>query len=218
MDEAHKLTSASQDVLLKIIEDGYQHVYFIFCTNEPQKLKAAFIDRCNVMHFGRISTDLIYDLLKNVCEFEGMEYKDVVLKYLAEESAGVPRKALVWLKQVNDEGSWSAEVAKNIVGILMDENDLQIMDISRALKKGQWKTAVNLYGKLSKLPAETVRVAVAGYFVTCLKRSKFFGEGRIYSKILDIITVPIYEAGKPGQHKFYNCMFKIVDIVNSSKK
>ena len=54
-DEAHKLTSAAQDLLLKIIEDGYGHVYFVFCTNKPEKLTDAFIGRCSVMHFGRIS-------------------------------------------------------------------------------------------------------------------------------------------------------------------
>jgi DNA polymerase-3 subunit gamma/tau len=35
-DEAHKLTSAAQDALLTVIEDGYDHVYFIFCTPFPQ--------------------------------------------------------------------------------------------------------------------------------------------------------------------------------------
>ena len=38
-DEAHKLTDAAQDLLLKESEDGYANVYFIFCTNEPEKLK-----------------------------------------------------------------------------------------------------------------------------------------------------------------------------------
>jgi DNA polymerase-3 subunit gamma/tau len=98
-DEAHKLTTAAQDLLLKVIEDGFSYVYFIFATNHPEKLSDAFMTRCNVMHFGRISKDLIAGLLKNVAEFEAMEYKVEVLDYIAEESRGVPRNALVWLKQ-----------------------------------------------------------------------------------------------------------------------
>ena len=38
-DEAHELTSAAKDLLLKPIENGYSHVYFIFCTNKPDKIK-----------------------------------------------------------------------------------------------------------------------------------------------------------------------------------
>lgn len=218
MDEAHELTSAAQDALLKIIEDGYQHVFFIFCTNKHQKLKGAFIDRCNVMNFGRISIDLIYKLLKNVSQFEGIEYQDDVLEYLAEESEGVPRKVLVWLKQANDEGSWTIDAAKEITGLLLDEENPQIIELSRVLIKGEWKKSLELYKKLEKLPAETVRIAVAGFFVGCLKRATTFPGGRKFSKILDVITVPIYESGKLGQHKFVNYMFKTVDLINSSKK
>lgn len=218
MDEAHKLTGPAQDALLKIIEDGFDHVYFIFCTNEPHKLKAAFIERCNVMNFGRISIDLVYDLLKNVSQFEGIEYDEDVLKYLADESEGVPRRVLVWLKQVVDEGSWTLEAAKQITGVLLDETDPQVMELSRILIKGQWKKSLELYKKLEKLPAETIRIAVAGFFVGCLKRSRTFPDGRKFSKILDIITVPIYESGKLGRHKFYNYMFKVVDLINNSKK
>jgi DNA polymerase-3 subunit gamma/tau len=216
-DEAHKLSSAAQDALLKTIEDGYDHVYFIFCTNEHQKLKSAFIDRCNIMNFGRISIDLIYGLLKNVSEFEGIEYNNEVLQYLAEESEGVPRKALVWLKQVNDEGSWTVQAAKEITGLLLDCDDPQIMELSRTLIKGEWTKSIELYKKLEKLPAETVRIAVAGFFVGCLKRAKTFPDGRRYSQILDIITVPIYETGILGRHKFYNYLFKTVDLINSGK-
>jgi DNA polymerase-3 subunit gamma/tau len=55
-DEAHKLTDASQDLLLKVIEDGYQHVIFIFCTNQPHKLKPAFTGgRVTKLNFDRIA-------------------------------------------------------------------------------------------------------------------------------------------------------------------
>lgn len=222
MDEAHKLTSASQDVLLKIIEDSYSHVYFIFCTNEPQKLKDAFVERCNVMHFGRLPVDTIHKLLLDVCDGEGIDRSDKneVLKYLSEESEGVPRKALIWLKQVNDEGSWSLEAAKQVTGLLLDEADPQIIELSRTLLKGGWKKSLALYKdkKMEKMPAESIRIAVAGFFVGCLKRSRTFPEGRKFSKILDVLTVPIYETGKLGQHKLINYMFKVVDLVNTYKK
>lgn len=214
MDEAHELTSAACEALLKIIEDGYSHVYFIFCTSKPHELKnEAFVGRCSGMRFGRISIVLIYDLLKNVAEYEGFEYKADILDYLAKESAGVPRQGLVWLKQVEDESSWTIQAAKQITGVFLDESDAQIIELSKALIKRDWVKAVSLYGKLNKLPAETVRVAVCGFFVGSLKRSRTLKDGIKYSKILDFLTIPIYESGKAGEHRFYNYMFKTIDIL-----
>lgn len=217
-DECHKLTSAAQDLLLTVIETGYSHVFFLFVTNHPEKLSEAFISRCSVMHFNRLPEEPIRSLLINVCEFEGAEFKQEIIDHLVEEANGVPRDALVYLANVINEGSWTIDAAKEITGLLMDEDDPAIIELSRTLIKGEWKKSLELYKKLERLPAETVRIAVAGFFVGCLKRATTFPGGRKFSKILDVITVPIYESGKLGQHKFINYMFKTVDLINTSKK
>jgi len=213
-DEAHKLTSAAQDLLLKVIEDGYSHVFFVFATNHPEKLSDTFMTRCNVMHFGRISKDLIAGMLKNVAEFEAMDYKPEVLDYIAEESRGVPRNALVWLKQTNDEGSWLIDSVKEIVGISLGADDPKIIEISKALLKGSFKSAVNIYDKIkNKNQAESVRIGITSYMVGCLKRAKNFPEGKRFSTILDIITQPIYEQGRLGDYKLYNYLFKVTCVI-----
>lgn len=217
-DESHKLTDASQDLLLKVIEDGYSHVYLIFCTNEPQKLKKAFSGgRVTSMHFGRLSVDLIYDLLKNVAEFEGMPYKKEILVYLADEAKGVPRDGLPWLKQINDEGSWTIDVAKEITGVLLDETDPQIMDLSKALLAGNWQAVKDIYPKIN-MPPESIRIAITGWFVWQLKRATSIGKGKMYSDILDIITQPIYDPGKLGDHKMWNYMFKIIFMLKKARR
>ena len=213
-DEAHKLTPAAQDLLLKVIEDGYFHVYFIFCTNKPEKLSDTFITRCSVMHFGRISKDLINGLLKNVAEFEAMDYKSEILNYIAEESRGVPRNALVWLKQTNDEGSWLVDSVKEIVGISLGVDDPKVIEISRALLDGSFKGAVSIYDKIkNKNQAESVRIGITNYMVGCLKRAKSFPEGKKFSTILDIVIQPIYEQGRLGDHKLYNYLFKVICVI-----
>jgi len=208
-DEAHKLTSAAQDLLLKIIEDGYKHVYFIFCTNKPEKLTDAFIGRCSVMHFGRISGQLIFNMLENVAQFEGMEYKNEVLEYTAKEARGVPRNALVWLKKIADEGTWELDVAKEITGTLLDGDNPNIIEISKALLRGSFKNATKIYDKIkNKNQAESVRLATVSYLVGCLKRAKSYPEADKFSSALDVLTQPIYEQGKPGDWKFYHMMYK----------
>lgn len=219
-DEAHELTAAAKDLLLKPIENGYEHVYFIFCTNQPEKLRSkakgvgeAFLDRCFVLNFGRVSPELVRDLLQNVCEFEGFHYNSDVLDLIAEESKGVPRNALVWLSQVSTEGSWLLKAAKEICSVVDVDEDPQIKELCLALNKGEFKDAVKIFDKIKTIPVETLRISVAGWFVACLKRARKVGDGRKFSKVLDIVTVPIYEQGKLANHKFYNYMFKITDII-----
>lgn len=215
-DEAHKLTSASQDLLLKVIEDGYQHVYFMFATNQPQKLKKAFSGgRVTRMHFDKLSDELLFDLLVNIADFEGMGYDKKILLYLAEESNGVPRDCLPWLKQVNDEGSWELGATKEIVGILLDEEDPQIIDICKTLLDADWKKAVKMYDKV-KLPAEQIRGAMTGYFIWRMKLAKNIGTARVYSDVIDFIINPIYDPGKLADHKMYNAMFKITSLIKKA--
>lgn len=220
-DEAHKLTDAAQALLLKVVEDGFKHVYFILCTNRPEKLKLhnddAFLSRCTILHFNRLPKKQVYEMLINICEFEGYTFDNQVLDHIAEESDGVPRRALVWLKQIADDGSWTLDAAKEITGLGLDEDNPAIIDLSRALVAGKFKESLKQFNSLTKknVATESIRIATAGYFVGCLKRVRSFDEGRKFSKILDIVNVPIYDTGKNAQYKMINYMFKIADIVNN---
>lgn len=224
-DEAQQLTDAAKNLLLKEMEDGYDHVYFIFCTNQPEKLMGKkgdedpFLDRCTAISFQRISPALIMGLLKNVAEFEGMNYNDEVLEFITEEARGIPRNALVNLKLVSDEGSWTLDAAKEITGLYIDEKDPQVMKLSQSLIRGKWNDAYTIYDKLKMTKqAEGLRIAIAGYFVGCLKRAKSYAEANKFSQILDVITIPIFETGKVGDHKMYNYMFKVVNIMKTGGK
>jgi DNA polymerase III gamma/tau subunit len=154
-------------------------------------------------------------MIKNVCEFEGYNYNDEVIKFISEECKGIPRDALVWLNGVANEGTWTKESAKEVAGLAFGEDDPQIIELNRAILKGSFKTATNHFDKVKKVyPPETIRVAVTGYIAGCLKRAKTAGEARKFSAILDFFTIPIYETGKPGEHKLFNYIFKATDCVN----
>jgi DNA polymerase III subunit gamma/tau len=213
-DEAHQLTSASQNLLFKEIEDGFPNVYFIFCTNEPEKLKEALVERLIPMHFGPISLDLILDMLKNICEYEGQMYNDDVLSYISEISKGVPRKAISLLKKVMDEGSWEIKNVKEfLVFEHVDEDNPMILDICKELSKGSFKGALDVLKKMKTVSEEQVRIAIAGTFTNRLSRAKTFEQGEVFSKILDVVTVPIYQTGKPARHILTNYFFKVSKII-----
>jgi DNA polymerase III subunit gamma/tau len=210
-DEAHKLTTHAQDLLLKILEDGYSHVYFIFCTNEPNKLKPALYERCYKMAFNQLNKTSIMYILKNVAEFEAMDFNMEVLDYIAEEAKGVPRRVLIWLKQINDEGSWSLKAAQNIIGDMLDENNPGLMELCKSVMLGEWVKSLDIYKSLETTP-EVVRLTMNSYFSTCLMRSRTMSSGYKFSKMLDVLADPVYETGRQGDNKIYNIIFKLIKI------
>lgn len=226
LDEAHELTPAAKDLLLKPLEDGFEHVYFMLCTNNPEKLMSkkgaggeAFLDRCSSMHFGPVDIDIVKSFIKDVCEYEGFLYNQDVLNLIAEESKGVPRSALRWLNQVALEGSWHLKAAKEITRAgVGEEDDPKIIELSRALNQAKFTEAVKLFDSIKTSNVESIRIAVSAYFVSCLKGSKTFGAARKFSQILDVLTVPIYEQGTLAKHKWYNYMFKASDIAAAHGK
>lgn len=216
-DEAHRLSSAAQALLLKRMEDCYSHVYIIFCTNEPEKLTSKsseddpFLDRCKVLHLDALTNYEIMSLLENVAQFEGVAYTKDILEYICDLSKGVPRKALNFLDSVITEGSWEIKSIKSLLaGIIIDEDDSEIIELSKLLIKRDFASSCIMFDKLiKKYPVESIRVAVCGFFVGCLKRSSI-KNGKNISNALTYLTVPIYLTGKPSEHIFYNIMFKVV--------
>ena len=216
-DEAHQLTSSAKDLLLKPIEDGFSHVYYIFCTNQPDKLKKSdkeggtpFIDRCSVISFTTISKKEVYNLLENICVFEGVDYNQEILDIIVEESHGVPRKAVNWLGQVFIEGSWTKESLQDIIGVLVDEDE-NVFNICLSLNKGSFKEALSHYDKSKeKSNVEGIRIMIAFYFTNLLKKTG----SKKYSDVLDVIKTPIYEQGKVADISMVHGLYKVTEIIN----
>ena len=213
-DEAHKLTSAAQDLLLKEIEDGYANVYFIFCTNEPDKLKTTFIDRNTSMHFGPLDTKLIMEMLINICDYEGVVHNRTILNYIAEAAGGTPRKSIKFLKKVIDEGSWKLVKVKELLeNHILDEENPNIMEIGKAIMRGSFKDALKITKNLKGIPEESIRIATAGFFTNKLSWAKDYIVADKYSAILDFMTVPILMSGKPAYHVLINRFYKASKIM-----
>ena len=57
IDECHKMTPDAQNALLKTLEECPDHVYFILCTTEPQKLIKTIVGRCSVFSVNVLSSE-----------------------------------------------------------------------------------------------------------------------------------------------------------------
>lgn len=222
-DECHKLTPAAKDLLLKHMEDTLEHVYLIFCTNQPEALQGnkkdgnPFLDRMEHYVVSPLMQQEIEEALINIAQFEGIDYKPEVISYIADLSKGIPRKAISALSTAASEGSWDITTIKSLLGNeLIGEDDVDIIELSRALLGARFQDSVSVFTKLSKkYPTESVRVAVTGYFVGCLKRSKSLDEGTKLSNAIDTLLPPIYQSGKPGEHVMFNNIFKVVKAMKN---
>ena len=174
----------------------------------------AFGSRVTVMYFDRMPDAELLGVLTNICDFEGITYKQPVLDYIVSFSEGIPRNAIKYLKQVFDEQSWDLEIIKTMLtGHLLDEDHPDLMEIGKALKAGSFKEALSLLKKVNNVPEETVRAALAGFFTNQLKWARTVGDGDKLSSALDVLTVPIYVKGRSGHHVLVNCMYKVTRIM-----
>ena len=101
IDEAHQLTSAALNALLKIVEEPPQYIHFIFCTTkirsvpttDTEKAFETLASRCQAFDFTRISSEGILTKLRYICKSEKCDISDDVLVSIVGRSDGSLRDA-----------------------------------------------------------------------------------------------------------------------------
>lgn len=193
LDECHRLTQDSQSALLKTLEDTPDHVYFILCTTDPQKLLPAIRGRCADYQVRTLSDDEMLKLLSRVVKAEGERLKRSVYEQIIESSGGHPRNALRILEQVLAvEGKERLEVAKRVA---VDQS--QVIDLCRALINGErWKKVSQILSGLKNEDPEKIRRAVLGYCQSVLLNSP---QGNHQAAaVMEEFESPTYDIGFPG--------------------
>ena len=130
IDEVHMLSTAAFNALLKTLEEPPEHVVFILCTTDPQKVPETIHSRCQRFDFRRIGTDSIVSRLGAVCVAEGVEFEGEALELIAHRAEGGMRNALTALEQVIafGEGSVTLRGAEDMLGSLDTEDLAEIVD------------------------------------------------------------------------------------------
>ena len=129
IDEVHMLSQAAFNALLKTLEEPPEHVIFILCTTDPQKVPETIHSRCQRFDFHRISVDTIVTRLGAVCMQEGVEFEPEALELIAYRADGGMRNALTSLEQLIafGEGSVTLSGAQNLLGSLDDSGLAEIV-------------------------------------------------------------------------------------------
>lgn len=100
IDEVHMLTTPAFNALLKTLEEPPEHVKFIFCTTEADKIPITVLSRCQRFDFAPIETKSILARLEEIAKSEGVEADPDALQILARRAAGSMRDSQSLLEQL----------------------------------------------------------------------------------------------------------------------
>jgi DNA polymerase-3 subunit gamma/tau len=118
LDEAHQITDAAFNALLKTLEEPPSHVVFMLATTQPEDIPQTIRSRCQHFSFHAVRFEEILGQLKDLATREGIEADEDALALLSEAGDGSMRDALSILDQAiaSSIGRLSAESVRELVG------------------------------------------------------------------------------------------------------
>jgi DNA polymerase-3 subunit gamma/tau len=99
LDEAHQITEAAFNALLKTLEEPPAHVVFMMATTEPENIPQTIRSRCQHFSFHAVKFDDILEQLRSIASKEEVAAEDAALALLAEAGDGSMRDALSIMDQ-----------------------------------------------------------------------------------------------------------------------
>ncbi len=131
LDEAHQLTPAAWNALLKLIEEPPPHLLFVFCTTDLNSVIPTVRSRCQTFVFQRPRLPELVTLLRRVADGEGIEASDSALSLIARGARGSFRDAVSTLDQLAaaTSGSVDAQAVLQLVGAVEEESLLRLCDM-----------------------------------------------------------------------------------------
>jgi DNA polymerase III subunit gamma/tau len=119
LDEAHQITDAAFNALLKTLEEPPGHIVFMLATTAPEDIPQTIRSRCQHFSFRAVKFEQIVEQLKDLCEKENISAEEDALGLLAEAGDGSMRDALSILDQAiaSSDGRLNAEAVRQLIGV-----------------------------------------------------------------------------------------------------
>jgi DNA polymerase-3 subunit gamma/tau len=118
LDEAHQITDAAFNALLKTLEEPPDHIVFMMATTQPEDIPQTIRSRCQHFSFHAVKLDDIVGQLRSIATAEKLAVDDATLSLLAEAGDGSMRDALSIMDQaiasspIDSEGQPQLELAQ----------------------------------------------------------------------------------------------------------
>jgi DNA polymerase III subunit gamma/tau len=118
LDEAHQITDAAFNALLKTLEEPPSHVVFMLATTQPEDIPQTIRSRCQHFSFRAVRFEEILVQLRDIAGQEKIEADEDALALLAEAGDGSMRDALSILDQAiaSSAGRLTVETVQQLVG------------------------------------------------------------------------------------------------------
>src|SRR5919205_648866 len=131
LDEAHQLTDAAWNALLKLIEEPPPHLLFVFCTTELQKVLPTVRSRCQTFVFQRPRLPELVRKLRRIADGEGIDVPDAALALIARGGRGAYRDAESTLDQLAAAtgGTITVQDVLQLLGAVEDEVLFRLCDM-----------------------------------------------------------------------------------------
>ncbi|MDX1468115.1 MAG: DNA polymerase III subunit gamma/tau [Acidimicrobiia bacterium] len=111
LDEAHMLSKAAGNALLKTLEEPPEHVHFVLATTEPYKLLDTIRSRTQRFDFHPVPVEQLAAYLGTIADREGMKTDPAALVAVARHASGSVRDSLSLIEQVSALGGGTVDVA-----------------------------------------------------------------------------------------------------------
>ncbi|WP_042447610.1 DNA polymerase III subunit gamma and tau, partial [Streptacidiphilus jiangxiensis] len=128
IDEAHMVSTAGFNALLKVVEEPPEHLKFIFATTEPEKVIGTIRSRTHHYPFRLVPPGTLRDYLAEVCGRESIQVEDSVYPLVVRAGAGSVRDSMSVMDQLlagADAGGVTYAMATALLGYtdatLLDE-------------------------------------------------------------------------------------------------
>jgi DNA polymerase III subunit gamma/tau len=181
-DESHQLSRDALDALLKPLEDTLgasenRKLVCIFCTTEPEKMRATIGSRCGpTFTIREVPTEKIAERLAWVCDQEGAQYEMEALHRVSEGVEGHIRNALKACEMLSLQGGVTAENVRVYLG--HDLNNLYL-DLLEGLRGELAASLEALKALFTRVSPAVIYEKLARVCLLAYKRS--LGIGRVPS-------------------------------------
>jgi DNA polymerase-3 subunit gamma/tau len=139
LDEAHQITDAAFNALLKTLEEPPDHIVFMMATTQPEDIPQTIRSRCQHFSFHAVKLDDIVGQLRTIATAENILADDATLSLLAEAGDGSMRDALSIMDQaiasaplVNDRPKLEATQVRELMGSVSNVVYEQILEAVHA--------------------------------------------------------------------------------------
>jgi DNA polymerase-3 subunit gamma/tau len=131
LDEAHQLTDAAWNALLKLIEEPPPHLVFVFCTTDLSKVLPTVRSRCQTFVFSRPRLPELVRKLRRIADGEGINVPDQALALIARSGRGAYRDAESTLDQLAaaTENEITVQAVLQLLGAVEEEALFRLCDL-----------------------------------------------------------------------------------------